>query len=139
MNIEPLNINDYDQLIVLWQNCALPFDAEDRDSRAAIERQVLDDNIDLLVMKSDGRIIGSVIASTDGRKGWINRLAVDPDSRGHRLAARLLEKAEELLTERGIKIIAALIENENYPSMAAFKFCGYEGWDKIVYFRKKLP
>ena len=126
MNIEPLRIDDYDDLIDLWDRTGLPYEKEGRDSRQAIEKQIFDDHIFILTLKIDSRLIGSIVASTDGRKGWINRLAVDPEYRGKRLAARLVEKAEEMLAEVGINIIGTLIEDQNSPSMAAFRHCGYE-------------
>ncbi len=139
MRIELFQIDEYDQLTALWDRCGLHYDKADRDSRARMERQIYDDHVVILTLKTDdGDMIGSVVGSYDGRKGWINRLAVDPEFRGRRLAARLLEKAEEMLAEMGTGLIAALIEDENFPSMAAFRYCDYEGWDKIVYFRKKL-
>ena len=139
MRIESLQIDEFDELVALWGRCGLHYDKKDRDSRKRIEEQIYDDHVVILTLKTDeGSIIGSVIGSYDGRKGWINRLAVDPRYRGRRLAARLLEKVEETLAEMGARVIAALIEDQNFPSMAAFKHCGYEGWDEIVYFRKKL-
>lgn len=138
MNIEPLRIEEYDDLINLWNRTGLPCYKEGRDSRQAIEKQIFDDHIFILTLKNEGRLIGSVVASSDGRKGWIDRLAIDPDYRGKRLATRLVEKAEELLAGIGINIIGALIEDQNFPSMAAFRHCGYEGWSEIKYFRKKL-
>lgn len=139
MDIGLFTIDDYDDLIALWGRCGLPYDKRDRDSRRRIEEQIYDDHVVILTLKTEeGRMIGAVIGTYDGRKGWINRLAVDPDYRGHRLAARLMEKVEEMLVEMGARIFAALIEEENFPSMAAFKHCGYEGWDNIVYFRKEL-
>lgn len=104
-----------------------------------MEKQIYDDYVVILTFKDDGgKLIGAVVGSYDGRKGWINRLAIDPDYRGRRLATRLTEKAEEMLFEMGAKVIGALIEKENVPSMAAFKHCGYECWSDIVYFRKKI-
>jgi len=139
MRIEPLRIDEYDQLIRLWERCRLPYDRASRDSRRRIEQQLFDDRILILTLKTDeGEMIGSVIGTYDGRKGWINRLAVDPDYRGRRLAARLIEKAEEMLAEMGAVIIGALIEGENFPSMSAFRRCGFDGSDEFVYFRKLL-
>jgi len=139
MEIGLLNIDEYDELIALWERCGLSFDRDNRDRQDKIEKQLFDDHVVILTMKTDeGEMIGSVVGSFDGRKGWINRLAVDPEYRGRRLAARMIEKAEEMLAEMGAGIIAALIEDVNFPSMAAFRNCGYEGWDHIVYFRKKL-
>ena len=138
MEIQPFRIEDYDHLLSLWVRTGLPHDQETRDNRKALEGQLFDDHVLILVLKDQGQIVGSIVASHDGRKGWINRLAIDPDYRGRRLAARLLEAAEKFLVEAGIRIIADLIEDENTPSMAAFKRCGYDAWSGIVYFRKLL-
>lgn len=138
MDIEPFQIDDYDELLALWSRCGLPYDIERRDNRAAIETQLFDDHVTMLVLKDEGRIIGSIIGSHDGRKGWINRLAIDPAYRGRGLAAVLLESAEQYLFDGGIRVFAALIEDENTPSMAAFAKAGYEPWKRIVYFSKRL-
>jgi GNAT superfamily N-acetyltransferase len=139
MQIDLLHIDEYERLIALWDKCGLAYEEDGRDSRESIERQIFDDHVVILTMKTDeGEMIGSVIGSYDGRKGWINRLAVDPEFRGGRLATRLLERAEATLAEMGARVIGALIEDLNYPSMAAFRYAGYYGWEHIVYFRKKL-
>lgn len=138
MEIQPFMIDDYQAMIALWERSGLPFERDGRDSRTSIERQMFDDHIAIITLKDQGRLIGVIIASSDGRKGWINRLAVDPDFRGRRLAARLIEAAEEKLAEMGVSVIGGLIEDQNFPSMAAAKYCGYEGWEHVVYFRKKL-
>ncbi len=139
MHIDLMHIEEYDDLIALWDRCGLPYEKDGRDSLEQIEKQIFDDHVVILTMKTDEeQLVGSVIASYDGRKGWINRLAVDPEFRGRRLATRLLERAETMLAEMGARVIGALIEDLNYPSMAAFRYAGYYGWEQIVYFRKKL-
>ena len=97
MEITTFAIDHYDDLLSLWGRCGLPYEKDGRDSREQLDRQILDDHVAILVLKDDdGRLIGSVIGTFDGRRGWINRLAVDPEYRGRRLAARLVEKAEAL-------------------------------------------
>jgi len=138
MEIQPFMIDDYGAMIALWERSGLPFEKDGRDSRDSIERQMFDDHIAIITLKEQGQLIGAIIATSDGRKGWITRLAGDPDFRGRRLAARLIEAAEEKLAEMGVSVIGGLIEDQNFPSMAAAKYCGYEGWEHLVYFRKKL-
>ena len=46
---------------------------------------------------ADGKLVGIVVATHDGRKGWINRLAVHPDYRRRGIAKKLIEEAEEYL------------------------------------------
>jgi ribosomal protein S18 acetylase RimI-like enzyme len=139
MEIEPFRIDDYDELISLWDRCGLPYDLERRDNRAALEKQLFDDHVFILVLKDENRLIGSIVGSHDGRKGWINRLAVDPDYRGHQLAALLIGHVERYMFEDGIRVFAALIEDENLPSMSAFSRAGYEAWQRIIYFSKRYP
>ncbi len=138
MEIIPFTPDRYDALLALWDHCGLPYEKHGRDSREQLERQTYDDHVVFLVMTDNGHLIGSVIGTYDGRKGWINRLAIDPEYRGRRLAARLIAAAETGLAEMGAAILSALIEDQNFPSMAAFTQAGYTGWEHIVYFRKEL-
>jgi len=135
--IRHLNPDDYDELIRLWSICGLTHRPKGRDSREAIDEQFALANMCFLGMFDGDRMIGTVIGSHDGRKGWINRLAIDPEYRGRELAANLIDSAEDYLHAQGIRVIAALIEDENTPSMATFAKAGYEAWEGIVYFSKR--
>ena len=90
-----------------------------------------------LGMFDGDKMIGTIIGSSDGRKGWINRLAIDPDYRGRNLAHRLIEECERYLYDLGLSVIACLIEDVNFPSLSAFKKAGYEITDQILYCSKR--
>ena len=135
--IRHLKPDAYDELIRLWNICGLTHRPKGRDSREAVTEQFGRANMCFLGMYDNDRMIGSIIGSHDGRKGWINRMAVDPDYRGHGLAAQLIASAEQFLYDQGITVIAALVEDENTPSMATLAKAGYETWEGIVYFSKR--
>ncbi|MCK7482348.1 MAG: GNAT family N-acetyltransferase [Candidatus Moduliflexus flocculans] len=42
--------------------------------------------------RGEGRVVGTVLATHDGRKGWINRVAVDATLRKKGLGARLVRR-----------------------------------------------
>jgi ribosomal protein S18 acetylase RimI-like enzyme len=84
-----------------------------------------------------GRLVGAVLGTHDGRKGWINRLTVAPAYRHRGIAARLVAEVEKRLRRTGIAIISALIEDGNQTSMQAFARLGYEERRDIVYFVKR--
>jgi len=129
---------DYDAVIALWQAVKLPLKPEGRDSRENIERQVgLPTVIFLVAATVEGRIVGTVLATHDGRKGWINRLAVAPALQRAGLGRRLVEEAEARLGALGLGIIAALIEGDNPVSMAVFERLGYVKHSEILYFAKR--
>ena len=73
----------------------------------------------------------------DGRKGWINRLAVDPAYWRRGLAGRLVGEAERWFVEdQGLEIWAALIESENRDSQSLFAALDYRRHD-VVYVSKR--
>lgn len=84
-----------------------------------------------------GTLIGAVIATHDGRRGWINRLAVHPHYRGKGIAKKLISAAESALRKQGLRIIAALIEDDNVASRTLFARAGYESLPEILYYSKR--
>lgn len=137
IEIRQARLTDYREIIALWQRAGLSYEPEGRDSHAAIARQIeANGRLILLAQDTEGAAVGVVFGSHDGRKGWINRLAVDPAHRRKGIADRLVQAAEAALKRDGIAIVAALIEEPNPASMALFKSMGYSERRDIVYFRK---
>jgi GNAT superfamily N-acetyltransferase len=130
---------DYDSVMELWSAGGLPLKPGGRDSRENILRQMGFPNVHFLVAREveGGRIVGTVLATHDGRKGWINRLAVDAASRRKGIGARLVRAAESWLETQGMDILACLIEDENAVSMAVFERLGYKKHPEIIYFAKR--
>ena len=81
-------------------------------------------------------LVGVVLGTHDGRKGWINRLAVHPDWRRRRLGAALICVCEASLVVEGIGITAALVEVGNDASCRVFEQAGYGNDIPVVYYRK---
>lgn len=136
--IRLLDVADYDRLMALWQRAGLhSLKPRGRDSRAAVARQ-LDSGIQkILGLEIDGRLVGCVVTTHDSRKGWINRLAVDPEYRRRGYGLRLVEAAEEVLHDQGMRIIAALIESDNPASLALFQEAGYVEIDRQIHYVSK--
>jgi len=138
ISLRPLTIDDYDGLRALWEEAGLPYRPNGRDTRENISSQIGSDCSIYLVAEEGGRMVGAVLGTHDGRKGWINRLAVAPYQRKRGIAAMLVRAVEERLLERGIEIFACQIEDWNEPSMTVFDHLGYTRHDDIIYFTKRL-
>ncbi|RLG50420.1 MAG: hypothetical protein DRO00_08700 [Thermoproteota archaeon] len=137
VEIRRLVPDDYEKMIRLWEEAGLPYKPKGRDSRESIEKQ-MKENPDFVIGAFDGeRLIGTIIASFDGRKGWINRLAVHPEYRRRGIGQLLIRKAETVFKEKGAWVICALIERENKPSLNLFEKCGYKPSNDIVYVSKR--
>ena len=136
--IRQLGLEDYDELLVLWRRAELhSLKPQGRDSRAALAQQLASGVQTVLGLEVAGQLIGAVIATHDSRKGWINRLTVDPDHRRQDHGSRLVAAAEEVLREQGLRVIAALVESDNSASLALFVKAGYAEIDSDVHYLTK--
>ncbi len=135
--IRELRPEDYDALIALWNAAGLSYRPHGRDRREHIAREIAGGCSIFLVAEDDGRIVGSVLGTHDGRKGWINRLAVHPDYRRRGLGTRLVRAVEARLDAMGIDIVTCLIEDWNEDSQAFFTALGYIRHDDIHYYSKR--
>ncbi len=138
IEIRALTIEDYDAIIELWKRAHLPFKPRGRESKQMIQKQ-MEGFPDLFVGAfHEGQLVGVVIGSYDGRmKGWINRLAVDPQYRRKRIAQRLVRATEKALEERGATIFCALIETPNNESLDLFRKMGYAPNEEVLYVTKR--
>jgi ribosomal protein S18 acetylase RimI-like enzyme len=135
--IRKLTISNYDEMIKLWERSSLPFKPKGRDSRQEITRQ-MKENPELFLGAFEGRTLaGVVIGSYDGRKGWINRLAVDLEHRRRGIAQLLIARIEKALREKGARIICALAEESNLDSISLFEKLGYITHRDILYLSKR--
>jgi len=137
MIIREFSIKDYDSLITLWNNAQLPFKPKGRDKRDKIEYELKQGRDIFLVAEINGKLVGSVFGTHDGRKGWINRLAVSPEFQRQNIAKKLIAEVEERFSEIGINIIACLVEDWNTKSLQVFEKLGYKNHSDIVYFSKR--
>jgi N-acetylglutamate synthase len=137
--IREFRMEDYDRVLQLWTEGGLPLKPQGRDSRDEIAAQLGLANVRFLVAEEGrgGRVVGTVLATHDGRKGWINRVAVDQSLRRRGMGARLVRAAEDWLEARGMGILACLIEEDNAVSMAVFQALGYVKHPEIIYFAKR--
>jgi len=133
-----LTLDDYEAIIVLWQRAGLTsIRPQGRDSRAAFARQMASGVQQVIGLEEEGKLVAVIVATHDGRKGWLNRLAVDPACRGRGLARRLIAAVEKWLAAQGILIWAVLIEEWNEPSLQLFQSAGYALAPDVRYLSKR--
>jgi len=132
-----LGVADYDAVLALWQRAGLPsIKPEGRDSREAFAQQLGAGQI-VLGLEESGELIGCVVVTSDTRKGWINRLAIDPDQRRIGYGMRLVRAAEDAMRELGLTVWAALIEDWNEASLGLFEKAGYVVHRDIFYLSQR--
>lgn len=131
ITLRHLTLDDHDAILALWQRAGLGSRPQGRDSRKAFAEQLAAGAF-VLGLQDGGKLVACAFVTDDTRKGWINRLAVDPDYRRQGLAAQLIEEAEGALRDKGIHVFAALIHSDNVPSLSLFQHEGYKPLDIVV-------
>ncbi|MEM3444675.1 MAG: GNAT family N-acetyltransferase [Thermoplasmata archaeon] len=137
VEIAELKPEHYSQIVEVWKDAGLPFKPLGRDSFEEMKRQ-MERNPDLFVGAFvDGELVGVGIGSEDGRKGWINRIAVKKKWQRRGIATRLIHEIEQRLRSRGLRIICVLIEAGNEASLSLFQKEGYVLHRDIYYLSKR--
>ncbi|MCK4665320.1 GNAT family N-acetyltransferase [Candidatus Dependentiae bacterium] len=132
-----LTINDYNDLIELWKVTGLEYKPQGRDSYESIRNEIARNPEVFLGCFEDKKLAASILITDDGRKGWLNRIAVHPDFQRRGLAQELTKRTEDILRARGIKIFAILILENNKKSLVLAEKMGYKVFEGIKYLTKR--
>ncbi len=101
MQFRNLEISDYDAVMALWRACA-GVSLRDADSREGIERYLMRNPGLSFVALEGGQIIGTIMAGHDGKRGYIQHLAVADRWRKHGVATQLVANCLDALKSAGI-------------------------------------
>lgn len=129
--------SDLEQVPHVWMEAGLPYRPKGRDAPEGLRSQLKRDPDLFLGAFEEARMVGVAIATDDGRKGWINRLAVIPSHRRMGVGEALVRACEEALRKRGRGVFSILIEGENAASESLFLKAGYRSEHDIRYYAKR--
>lgn len=133
MNIREFKAGDYGQVFTLWEESGLVMGRS--DSLESLRKQMERDADLFLVAEEEGRILGVVLGRWEGRRGWINRLAVVPDRRHQDLGSLLVIQVEERLKAKGCEKVNLLIDGDNAGVQAFYQQLGYNH-DGLIFMEK---
>jgi len=124
MRIREFQLTDYDDVVGLWKTAGLIL--RPGDELYGIKLKLQRDPDLFLVVEDGGEIVGVVMGAWDGRRGWINHLAVKPNRQREGIGRTLIGELEKRLFEKGAKKVNAQIYKWNTKSHDFFKSVGYE-------------
>jgi ribosomal protein S18 acetylase RimI-like enzyme len=135
MAIRLATVADSPELVLLWLDAGLRIEASDVSGElaAVLER----DSLVLVHVTDEGRIAGAVLGTFDGRRGWVNRLAVRPGMRGQGIASELIADLEQRLIAVGCPQVNLLIDTDNADVTRFYARLGYQPYD-VIFMAKRL-
>ena len=119
------SINDYDEVLQLWQTVEGLEVAEGDDKEGVA--QFVTRNPGLSRVATDGsKIVGVAMCGQDGRRGYIYHVAVDPAFRRFGLGKRLVQECLDGLRRAGIVRAIILVADYNRGGAEFWKRAGWE-------------
>ena len=130
MHFRIMHPEDYSRLHALWRECD-GLGLRDSDSPEGIARYLARNPGLSFVAERDGRIVGSVMAGHDGRRGYILHLAVADAERRRGIASRLVERCLDALAGEGIEKTHVHVIGENRSGREFWLARGFHHRDEI--------
>ena len=133
--LRPFVAADRVAVLELWHACGLtrPWN----DESAEIDRKLAWDPSMLVVAADGDTIAGTVMIGYDGRRGWVNYVAVAPGRQGSGLGRRLMQEAEARLRALGCPKLNLQVRGDNLAAVEFYRHLGYE-LDDVVGMGKRL-
>ncbi len=126
--IQELTIEDYEAVRSLWQK-SKGIEVADTDSREGLVR-FLERNPGLsFVARDENQIVGVVLCGHDGRRGYIDQLAVSKSYRRQGIGRSLVSRCVYNLMRIGIRKWHLFVFEDNLEAIA---FWDNLGWAKRV-------
>ena len=83
------------------------------------------------VCELDGAVVGTAVAGFDGVRGWVHKVAADPDQRRSGIARHLMAAVEDGLRSAGCPKLNLQVRAGNDAAVAFYKAAGYAIEDRV--------
>ncbi len=101
MTLLEFTVAHYDAVLALWERTA-GICVREADSREAIARYLARNPGLSFIAEIDGLLVGSALSGHDGRRGYLQHVAVDERFRGRGIARALVSRCLDALAREGI-------------------------------------
>ncbi len=134
--IRAFRMEDYDTVVDLWKTAGL--EIRPGDEREEIQKKLKRDPEFFLVAQENGSLVGTVLGTWDGRRGWIHHLAIRPDKQRSGFGTMIINELEKRMKKKGVLKVNAIVYRTNKKSIDFFKKNGYEHHEEDLFFGKFL-
>ncbi len=130
VKIREMDIADYDDVIGLWGQTE-GMSLRDADSKESINNYLIRNPKLSFVAVSANEIVGAVLVGTDGRRGYLQHLAVSSNYRGKNLGRELVSQAISALANVGVPKTHLFVYNENVNAQQFYEKLGWFPRDEV--------
>ena len=130
IDITEMMISDYDEVFALWQDAeGVGLHPDECDSRMGIATYLARNPGTCFVARRRSRLVGSVLCGNDGRRGYMNHLAVAEAYRRHGIGTALVDRCMAALAKMGIPRCNLFVYATNEGAMEFWRKLGWRCHD----------
>lgn len=133
MLIREMTIADYDEVYQMWQITSKRALSK-ADEKERIQKYLERGGGMSQVAVADGKIVGTVLASHDGRRGFIHHMAVLPEYRRKHIGHALAKKAISEIAKQGIEKTHIFCYRDNTTGQNFWSDFGFKKREDIFVF-----
>jgi ribosomal protein S18 acetylase RimI-like enzyme len=138
--MRPDEVADQSAVIALWDACGLLRAWNDPARDIALCLDTPASNLFVAGAAGEDGLAGlwaTIMCGSDGHRGWLYYLAVDPGRRGSGVARSMVCHAEDWLAGQGIRKVELMIRSENDAVREFYRRVGY-GVEPVVVMSLRL-
>lgn len=136
VNIRIMSISDYDDILELWnEEGKVPINDVD-ESYEGIEKYLKRNPSTSFIAEENGRIVGTIMAGHDGRRGFFHHVYISGRLRGQGIGKMLVESAMNALKKEGIRKAALVAFFDNEQGNEFWEHIGFTERNDLIYRNK---
>ena len=134
VEIRVMTVSDYDGICEVWENHrgTNPVD----DSYDGFAKYLRRNPTTSFVAEDNGKIVGTILAGHDGRRGLFHHVSVLPEYQKQGIGKMLVDNAMDALEKEGITKVLLVVFKDNDNGNAFWEHIGFTKRDDLFYRNK---
>ena len=134
VKIRVMTIADFDGICEVWKNHegTNPVD----DSAEGCAKYIRRNPTTSFVAEDNGKIVGTILAGHDGRRGLFHHVSVLPEYQKQGIGKMLVDNAMDALEKEGITKVLLVVFKDNDNGNAFWEHIGFTKRDDLFYRNK---
>ncbi len=136
VEIRVMTVSDYDGICEVWENHrgTNPVD----DSYDGFAKYLRRNPTTSFVAEDNGKIVGTILAGHDGRRGLFHHVSVLPEYQKQGIGKTLVDNAMEALEKEGITKVLLVVFKDNDNGNAFWEHLGFTVREDLYYRNKYI-
>jgi len=136
MKIEKLTINDYPNLIEIWEEAG--FQIGKSEEKQEVEKFIRTNPTTSLGIYRDQALIGCILGGYDGRRGLIHHFAIKKEHQGKGYGKALLDQLMRIFKELGVVKVSFWVKKDNTQVVSFYEKHGFHLREDLITMSREI-